>query len=121
MRKLYTFLLFLIFSSCKNASTKTDNKITDSTGNVNTNIKPLTSPADSISAEPYLFTDKNGVVYLSWIEKMKQQYFLKFSTISNDQWTEPKVISSGNNWFVNWADYPLLATDGVNSMVAHFL
>ena len=118
---LIALLLLIVFASCKNASTKTDNKITDSTGNVSSNIEALPSPADSVSAEPYLFTDKNGLVYLSWIEKTKDKSFLKFSTYNNDQWSVAKVISSGNNWFVNWADYPLLASDGANSIVAHFL
>ncbi len=118
---LNALLLFIVFASCKNTSTKTDNKIADSTGNVGSNIEHLSSPADSVSAEPYLFTDKNGVVYLSWIEKTEKGSSLKFSTLKNEQWTESKVISSGDNWFVNWADYPLLASDGAKSMVAHFL
>ncbi len=81
----------------------------------------LPSPADSLSAEPYLFTDKNGLVYLSWIEKVKETSFLKFSSLSDSQWSKPVVIASGNNWFVNWADYPMLASDGEGNMIAHIL
>jgi hypothetical protein len=57
---LNTILLTIIFASC-NDSNKTDNK--------ESSLKLLNSPADTVSAEPYLFTDKNGLVYLSWIEK----------------------------------------------------
>ena len=118
---LNALLLFIVFSSCKNASTKTDNNITDSTGNVSSSIKSLSSPADSVSAEPYLFTDRNGVVYMSWIEKTKEKSLLKFSTYNNDKWSDAQLISAGNNWFVNWADYPLLASHGAKNIIAHFL
>ena len=74
-----------------------------------------------MSAEPYLFTDKNGIVYLSWIEKDSFNSTLKYSSLHNEKWSEPAVIASGNDWFVNWADYPVIATDGSNNLVSHFL
>jgi hypothetical protein len=84
-------------------------------------LQVMESPADSVSAEPYLFTDKNGIVYLSWVTKEPMKSTLKFSVLKNEKWTEPSVIASGDNWFVNWADYPLLATDGNNNLISHFL
>ena len=86
----------------------------------------LTSPASDFCAEPYLVTDKNGDVYLSWIEKRGKVSILKFSALSNDNpiaigWSDPVTIASGKNWFVNWADYPVIATDGNNNFLAHFL
>ena len=121
MKRLLALLLLIVNASCKNATNETSNKTTDPTGMELSNLKQLVSPADSSSAEPYLFTDKNGLVYLSWVEKRKDTNWLKFSMLNNGQWTAPQVISSGNNWFVNWADYPQLAADGANSVVAHFL
>ena len=114
-------LLILVTVSCKNSSNETDSKTNNSSNNEISNLKPLTSPADSVSAEPYLFTDKNGLVYLSWIEKTKERSLLKLSTLNNERWSEPLIINSGDNWFVNWADYPLVAADGANNLVAHFL
>ena len=84
-------------------------------------ITMLVSPAVDSSAEPYLFTDKNGKVYLSWVEKKNKGSQLKFSSYSNDKWSEPSIIASGNNWFVNWADYPVISADGASSLLAHFL
>ena len=86
-----------------------------------TEVMQLASPVADSSAEPFLFTDKNGTVYLSWIEKIGKESKLKFSSLVNDQWTEPSVIAAGNNWFVNWADYPVLVADGNNNMIAHYL
>ena len=44
-----------------------------------------------------------------------------FSYLNNDLWSEPNLIAAGNNWFVNWADFPVIASDGNNNLIAHFL
>ena len=88
--------------------------------NTDQEIKFLASPSRSNSAEPFLFTDIDGTVYLSWIEKNDGKASLKFSSLDNEQWSEPSVIASGTTWFVNWADYPMIATHG-KQFVAHFL
>ncbi|MBL7872414.1 MAG: exo-alpha-sialidase [Cyclobacteriaceae bacterium] len=80
----------------------------------------INSPANSNSAEPFLFTDSKDQVYLSWIEKQEGLSLLKFSKLETGNWTEPTVIASGNSWFVNWADYPMMTTHNGN-YVAHFL
>ncbi|MCG7855453.1 hypothetical protein MD537_00590 [Flavihumibacter sediminis] len=84
-------------------------------------LKPLSSPADSLSAEPFLFTDKKGTVYLSWIDRSEDSSRLMFSLLEGDKWTSPKLIAGGSDWFVNWADFPMLASDGNSKMLAHFL
>lgn len=120
MNKLVTALLFaLAISSCKNTSKDSGKEKQEPVQT--TSLKELQFPTDTASAEPYLFTDKNGLVYLSWIEKKMGKSFLKVSTFNNEQWSEPTAISSGDNWFVNWADYPLVAADGSNNLIAHYL
>ncbi|MES2873807.1 MAG: hypothetical protein WBJ10_00480 [Daejeonella sp.] len=113
IRPFISLIVAVFFLGCNNPEKKT-RMGKDS-------LEILASPADSLSAEPYLFTDKKGVVYLSWIEKIKETSFLKFSSLSNDEWSKPGIIASGNNWFVNWADYPMLASDGQGNMIAHIL
>ncbi|NCU02783.1 MAG: exo-alpha-sialidase [Chitinophagaceae bacterium] len=66
----------------------------------------LKSPAGDSCAEPYLFTDAKGIAHLSWVEKKGKTSTLFFSSLQNEQWSTPVAVSSGNNWFVNWADYP---------------
>ena len=111
MNKLFTFLSLTAIVACsikenKNAPTPT--------------INYLSSPAQSPSGEPYLFTDEKGTTYLSWIEKSESQSIFKYSTLTEAQWSEPIIIAFGNNWFVNWADYPMIATNG-KEFVAHYL
>ena len=108
---LNALLLIIVFASCN------DSKQTDK---AESSLKQLNSPADSVSAEPYLFTDINGLVHLSWVEKTKEKSMLKYSVLNNDNWSEPVPIMSGSNWFVNWADYPMLASNG-NDLMAHIL
>ena len=110
-----TVIFFAFLFSCKN------NEQINSPEVKAEQVKQLNSPADTASAEPYLFTDKNGLVYLSWIERIGKESFLKFSTLHDSSWSAPIVIASGSNWFVNWADYPLLAADGNNNLIAHYL
>jgi hypothetical protein len=113
---LLGLLVIVITFSCPNSRADHDPLITGSP-----NVIMLSSPASDSCAEPYLFTDNKGIVYLSWIEKSGQQSSLKFSSYINDKWSAPKTIASGNNWFVNWADYPAVSTDGNNNFIAHFL
>lgn len=107
------FLFLTLLASCKEPSKKIAVK--------ESSLIQLSSPADSVSAEPYLFTDKNGLVYLSWIEKTKDKNFFKFSTLQDGEWSEPGIISSGKDWFVNWADYPMLASNGSEEFMGHIL
>lgn len=115
MRKLLTAFFFAgMLTSCISGENR---KNVEST----TGILEMESPTDSVSAEPYLFTDKNSAVYLSWVTKEAQKSTLNYSVLKDGRWNKHSVIASGNNWFVNWADYPVLASDGNGKMVAHFL
>ncbi|MEO8173627.1 MAG: hypothetical protein ABI581_11110 [Sediminibacterium sp.] len=115
MRKIINAVFFAgILISCASEGNK--QKIEKTSG-----LLMMESPVDSVSAEPYLFTGKNGVVYLSWVTKKAQKSTLNYSVLKDGKWSEASVISSGDNWFVNWADYPIIASNGNGSLIAHFL
>ena len=109
--RLCLLLLCIIGTACTLKKTVNDQAL---------QINSLTSPSNYNSGEPFLFTDKDSTVYLSWIEKSKDKTTFKFSSLQNGQWSEPVTIASGNTWFVNWADYPMIAANGKQFM-AHFL
>lgn len=109
MKKLITVLLVAV-TACSNPSNKSTGALT-----------MLASPAADSCSAPYLFTDAKGTVHLSWMQKKGKEASLHFSTLVNEQWTSPSTISSGNNWFVNWADYPVVSSDAAGNMLAHFL
>lgn len=105
-----------IFISCSDKEDENPKNVS-----ISSNIAMLESPAGDSCAEPHLFTDKNGIVYLSWIEKKGRQSTLKFSSLESDKWSTPSIIATGDNWFVNWADYPVLSSDGSDNLMAHYL
>lgn len=110
MTKLLTFLtVTVLLMACKNSSQEQGK------------FRELALAVDSVSGEPYLVTDTAGVTFLSWIKKEGGKSTLSFSRLKEDVWSAPAVISSGENWFVNWADYPMLASDGAGSLMAHYL
>lgn len=84
-------------------------------------VTPHESPTGPNSATPYLFTDKNNTTYLSWTEKTDSANFFKYSKLESGSWSAPSLITSGKTWFVNWADYPMIAADGGDNLISHVL
>lgn len=88
---------------------------------VKLNWQITTSPADSLTAEPYLATDPAGRVFLSWIQRGTDTSRFYFSELKDTVWSSPQEIARGNTWFINWADYPMLVSDGGANRLAHLL
>ncbi len=84
-------------------------------------VTELSVPADSLSSVPHLTTDPKGGVWLSWVEKRPDSSRFLFSRLEQTTWTKPAVIAKGSTWFINWADYPMISSDGGSNLVAHLL
>lgn len=112
MKNFLTVLtLTIVFISCSERNEK----------QLAVQVKEFTSPAADSCADPFLFTDQSGKIYMSWVEKKGKESTLLFSTYSQGKWANAERIASGNNWFVNWADYPVISADGKNNLIAHYL
>ncbi len=74
--------------------------------------------ATEVSGEPNLVVSEQGEVYLSWIENKGA---LRLSSLQNGVWSTPQTIATGDNWFVNWADFPAVAVLRNGSLAAHWL
>ncbi len=81
----------------------------------------IASPTAKGSLAPYLFADKNGMVYMTWIEQGDTLNHLKMTYLKNKIWSAPNTITSGVNWFINWADYPIGASDGIGHFMVSML
>lgn len=113
MKKItYLFLSVFILFSCSKDQKSNESSLT---------VTPSVSPAGERSATPYLFTDKNNTTYLSWTEKTDTINLFKYSKLESGAWSTPSLITSGNTWFVNWADYPMIAGDGGKNLLSHVL
>lgn len=76
------------------------------------------------SGESNISATSDGEVYLTFIEYLNDTLdVLKFSKLEDGKWTEPRVISKGSDWFVNWADFPSMVQFETNPdlLVAHWL
>ncbi|HYC40039.1 MAG TPA: hypothetical protein VEB63_06065 [Chitinophagaceae bacterium] len=83
-------------------------------------VQDLPSPVGDSSSLPHLFSDASGRVFLSWVVKRAGNAQLMYSRWEANGWTKPELVSEGTNWFVNWADYPML-TANEDRLLAHFL
>ena len=64
------------------------------------------------NAEPNLVS-KDGELTLSWVSSIRgKEATLYYSQFSDEKWEAPKTITSGSDWFVNWADFPANAING---------
>jgi len=73
------------------------------------------------SRSPNLARSDDGLTVLSWIESAGESHLLRFSEFVDGQWTEPSTVAAGENWFVNWADFPSVVPVTSSLWGAHWL
>lgn len=86
-------------------------------------VLEITSPC-KLGGEPNLFVSSDGKAHLSWVEYLNDSTdVLAFSTLESGNWTAPKIIAQGTDWFVNWADFPSIVTfeGSTKDIAAHWL
>ena len=85
-------------------------------------VNATESPSGPDSREPDLFTTADGRVILSWVEKVgEKRHALRFALRDAAGWSEARTVSEGENWFVNWADFPSVIALADGSLAAHWL
>ncbi|MFQ5676077.1 MAG: exo-alpha-sialidase, partial [bacterium] len=94
---------------------------TDAVSLATFSVEQISNPARPGSAEPNLAVGDDGRLYLSWIENMEDVgHALRYS-VKDENWSPPHTIASGDNWFVNWADFPSMAGFRDGTLAAHWL
>jgi hypothetical protein len=85
-------------------------------------VREADSPAGADSREPELFAAADGRVILSWVEKKgEKSHALRFAVRDVSGWSEARTVAEGDNWFVNWADFPSVVALADGSLAAHWL
>ena len=80
------------------------------------------SPANGDSREPELNATHDGGIILSWVEKIgEKRYALRASIRDGKGWSETRTVAQGDNWFVNWADFPSAIALRDGTLAAHWL
>lgn len=83
-------------------------------------VQTLATPAAANSAQPHLSASSRGVL-MSWIERDGARATLKFAERTTTGWSTPRIVASGDDWFVNWADVPSVMRLSNGTLVAHWL
>jgi beta-lactamase class D len=78
-------------------------------------------PAAAGSVGANLATGPDGAVVLSWIEPDGDGHRLQYSVLAEAGWTEAATVARGDNWFVNWADFPSVVPLSGQLWAAHWL
>ena len=84
-------------------------------------IDSIASPAGPGSAEPNLAVASDGRVYMTWLEPSDSGFALRFAVLDGKQWSAPRTIRSGRDFFVNWADFPSIQELDSGRLAAHWL
>jgi hypothetical protein len=84
-------------------------------------IQHLDVPAAPGSQGPNLAIGRNGVVALSWLTAEQSGHRLQYSALEGNAWSAPRDVARGDNWFVNWADFPSVVPASDELWAAHWL
>ncbi|MFQ5568263.1 MAG: sialidase family protein [Rhodothermales bacterium] len=117
---LYLLLALVLNTGC----TRSDGSQTTAPDGVaiSFSFQQIDTPASPGSGEPNLHTTPGGEVLLSWIEPREEGgHALRFSKLEDDAWAALHTIAEGDDWFVNWADFPSLVALDDGALAAHFL
>jgi hypothetical protein len=85
-------------------------------------IRPTQSPAGVDSREPEMNATPDGRIVMSWVERLgPTRYALRVAVRDANAWSETRTVSEGDNWFINWADFPSVIALRDGSLAAHWL
>lgn len=96
--------------SCKKEAESTQ-EATESHKIESQNIQAITLPLTGKSHLPRLKAS-DGKLHMTWVEQEDSLAILKYAAYDFKEWSSPRTITSGTNWFINWADFPALGVNG---------
>ncbi len=117
-------LIALSFSGCRRSNSNRNDQHPSGSPKTDTPlvIRKSDSPAAIDSREPDLSATQDGRILLSWIQKVGEKRFaLKMAALDASGWSETRTIAQGENWFINWADFPSVVALPDGSLAAHWL
>jgi len=80
---------------------------------------PVAAAGGSIT--PRLAGGGDRPLVLSWLEPIAEGVALRVATLGASGWGPPRTVREGQDWFVNWADFPSVAPLSDSLWAAHWL
>jgi hypothetical protein len=85
-------------------------------------LREVQSPGGPGSRYPHLAASPGGTVLMSWLQPLDDGgHELRFATWQEDSWSAPRKAAKGDDWFVNWADFPSVVAGEGDLRIAHWL
>ena len=85
-------------------------------------LTELTSPAGPGSAQPNLFADARGRVWMTWLEPRPEGgRRLRLASLSGTTWSTPTTVAEGPTLLANWADFPSVFVTTRGLIAVHWL
>lgn len=84
-------------------------------------IEAITLPALAGSLGANLVRTADERIVLSWLEPADAGHALRFATLVEGSWSAPLTVATGDDWFVNWADFPSVVPLAGDALAAHWL
>src|SRR5829696_2025076 len=120
---IYSLVLLVIFSSnCNRGMNNVSVQRASTASEQPLVIRTTQSPTDGDSREPELTATQDGRVILSWVEKLgDKRYTLRTAMLGQNGWSDAQTVADGDNWFINWADFPSVIALKDGTLAAHWL
>lgn len=97
-RSLITALVFLVAACGGNGAPE----------QFRLDVQPIANPAGNHSGQLFVSGTPSNQFILSWIEAQEGGHMLATSIYDGSGWSDVRPVASGTDWFVNWADFPIL-------------
>ena len=79
------------------------------------------NPGEAGGLYPHLAGTPGGAVIMSWLQPVAGGHELRFATWQGSTWSEVRTAAAGQDWFVNWADFPSVVPGADGRLTAHWL
>jgi hypothetical protein len=85
-------------------------------------VLEVANPGGPGSRYPHLATGPDGTLLMSWLQpRAGGGHELRYTAWEGATWGESRVVTSGTDWFVNWADFPSVVAGADGLRIAHWL
>ena len=81
----------------------------------------MESPLAVSGIGPNLAVSPNGTAVISYIAPTITGHSLQFHVVKDGVWGPAQTVATGENWFVNWADFPSVTPITDSMWAAHWL
>jgi len=85
-------------------------------------VVEIASSGEPGSRYPHLAVAADDAVVMSWLQPVgDRRHELRYAALQGSAWTGARSVAAGDDWFVNWADFPSVVPGPDGLLAAHWL